>query len=69
MYDISNASEVTKKLNGVSYVWIKVHYYAVVAPSFLEGEGWVAKNLTSEVSASVPSKAAIVHDTVGCACH
>ena len=39
MYDIAGVAEVTKSLNGVSYIWTKVHYYKV-GTTTQEGDGW-----------------------------
>lgn len=55
MYDIAGVAEVTKSLNGVSYIWTKVHYYKV-GTTTQEGDGWITKSNTTEISTTVPSK-------------
>ena len=59
MYDIAGVSNVTASLNGTSYVWVKVHYYAY-GNSTTEGEGWVTTTHTSVVSTTVPNKSQVL---------
>lgn len=59
MYDIAGVANVKKALNGTTYVWVKVHYYNVKDDSTDEGSGWVAKEYTTQVSKTVPSKSSV----------
>ena len=62
MADNSDAP-VVKALNGTSYTWIKVSYYASNVPSTdpcATGLGWVARETTTVVSTATPAKSAVV---------
>ena len=57
MYDISGVSKVTASLNGVSYVWVKVHYYQINSNnSTTTGDGWITEVNTTTVSSVHPAK-------------
>ncbi|MDE7477643.1 MAG: hypothetical protein K2M91_06795 [Lachnospiraceae bacterium] len=59
MYDVPGVATVTKSLNGTVYEWVKVHYYKS-DDAANEGEGWVAKKTTTQVSTSVPAKSQVI---------
>ena len=59
MYDVPGVATVTKSLNGTIYEWVKVHYYKSDDEAH-EGDGWVAKKTTTQVSTSVPSKSQVI---------
>jgi len=52
MYGIAGVANVTKTLNGTSYVWVKVHYYKL-GDTTEEGGGWVTAANTTVVSTTV----------------
>lgn len=60
MYDVPGVATKTASLNGVSYVWVKVHYYPY-GTSTSEGEGWVTVNNTTVVSTSTPTKSNVIN--------
>jgi hypothetical protein len=59
MNDNSLYAPVTKALNGTTYTWIYVDYYAT-NPPVGKGTGWVAKETTTQASASTPSKSSVI---------
>lgn len=58
MYDIAGVSQVTKSLNGTSYVWVKVHYYCSNTKPATEGDGWVTTTHATAISTTSPTAAA-----------
>lgn len=59
MYDIPGVNPVVASLDGTSYTWVKVHYF-MYGNRTEEGEGWVAKENTTEVSRTAPTKSDVV---------
>ena len=63
MYDIVGVSRVTASLNGVPYVWVKVHYYHINSDSTTsEGEGWVTEDNVTKVNSIHPTKADVCYN-------
>lgn len=58
MYDIAGVNQITKALNGTSYVWVKVHYYCSSTKPATEGDGWVTTTHATAISTASPTVAA-----------
>lgn len=55
MYDIPGVAAKDAVFNGTNYTWIKVHYYKS-GTTTEDGEGWVTKSNTTQISTTAPSK-------------